>query len=199
MSIWAFIRYTDKCSAAYSSTFWWFQPHFGTKICTKFLRKAGAKTRQTNAKNVKRVRTTIFARSLDNIAETNETTHANSDSFPSNDQKRLKRSNINVEQKCFKDQGQYVYCRLLYYTNHCWLLLWHVSLFVQDGESDAPAPDWGELSDAPGDNLGTQGTQSLGELRGNWENLKIFQGLVNVLFWGFWTSLSSICWWLYPQ
>ena len=26
-----------------------------------------------------------------------------------------------------------------------------------------------------------------------------YQGLVNVLFWGFWTSLSSICWWLYPQ
>jgi hypothetical protein len=26
-----------------------------------------------------------------------------------------------------------------------------------------------------------------------------FQGLVNVLFGGFWTSLSSICWWLYPQ
>ena len=42
-----------------------------------------------------------------------------------------------------------------------------VDLFLQDGESDAPAPDWGELSDAPGDSVLAW---ELGEL-GKSENL----------------------------
>ena len=45
---------------------------------------------------------------------------------------------------------------------------------VQDGESDAPAPDWGELSDAPGDSGDSGDSVPLGNL-GNWENLNIFR------------------------
>jgi hypothetical protein len=62
---------TNKCSIAYCcSTFWWFVALF------------------------------IMSQEPGQYAERDETKHANSGSFPSNEQKTLKRSKIKVDQTC---------------------------------------------------------------------------------------------------
>jgi hypothetical protein len=73
---------------------------FGANICTKIVRKTDARTHQTSAKTVKRAQTTILGRSLGNMPKESkraETKRANSGSFPSTEQKTLKRARIKVE------------------------------------------------------------------------------------------------------